>query len=398
MARTAVRTATANRRRVVTTACTAVVVAVVVGLAAVFGVGALRAGARSASESEVSPIDYLSTGALGAAAGETALGFQTPYFDPPALSDPATPGFTINSGADQPDPFMIRDGGRYYLFTSQDEVPQNVPVRSGTVVGQWGTPTDALPALPAWAAPGFMWAPDVAQFGSDYMLFFTSRLAGVSPPTMCIGDAISTAIAGPYLAAPSPFICQHSLGGSIDPRVFVDADGQPYMVWKSDQNARSDTTNTQIYSQPLSADGMQLLGQPTVIFGPDESWQGHIVEAPQLVLVRGTYYLFYSGGWFNQPAYSIGAARCAGPLGPCADTSASPLLASNAQGQGPGEESVFSNDAGVWLLYTPSNSTLPLPGPPRPVAMAHLGFGADGPYLAAPLDVGTSPSGTSSSG
>ena len=132
---------------------------------------------------------------------------------------------------------------------------------------------------------------------------------------MCIGDAISTAVAGPYIASPVPFICQQSLGGSIDPRVFDDADGQPYMIWKSDQNSRSNTVNTQIYSQPLSADGLHLLGQPTVIFGPDESWQGHIVEAPQLVLVRGSYYLFYSGGWFNQPGYSIGAARCTGPLG-----------------------------------------------------------------------------------
>ena len=52
-------------------------------------------------------------------------------------------------------------------------------------------------------------------------------------------------------------------------------------------------------------------------------------------------------------------------MGPCADGSPSPLLASNAQGQGPGEESVFSNAAGVWLLYTPS-LTLPLPDHPVP--------------------------------
>jgi beta-xylosidase len=207
---------------------------------------------------------------------------------------------------------------------------------------------------------------------------------------MCIGDAISSALQGPYLAGGTPFICQESLGGSIDPRVFVDTNGQPSIVWKSDQNAMSNSTNTQIYSQPLSPDGMHLLGSPTVIFGPDESWQGHIVEAPQLVLVHGVYWLFYSGGWFNQSGYSIGVARCAGPLGPCADTSASPLLASNAQGEGPGEESVFENAAGVWLAYTPFRSTLPLPGPPRPVALAHLGFGPSGPYLAAPLEVGGS--------
>jgi beta-xylosidase len=356
-------------------------------LAGIFGLGVLNAGARTADVSTVSPAQYLSTGALGAAAGDSALGLQTPYYEPPALSDPSTPGFTINSGADQPDPFMFQQGGRYYLFTSQDKVPQNVPVRSVTTVGQWGGPSDALPDPPAWAAPGVMWAPDVAQFGNHFLLYFTSQLQGVSPSTMCIGDAISTAVAGPYIASPVPFICQQSLGGSIDPRVFDDADGQPYMIWKSDQNARSNTANTQIYSQALSADGLHLLGQPTVIFGPDESWQGHIVEAPQLVLVRGSYYLFYSGGWFNQPGYSIGAARCAGPLGPCSDTSSTPLLGSNSQGQGPGEESVFSNASGYWLLYTPFSSTLPLPGPPRPVSMAHLGFGTAGPYLAAPLEV-----------
>ncbi len=51
---------------------------------------------------------------------------------------------------------------------------------------------------------------------------------------------------------------------------------------------------------------------------------------------------------------------------------------------------MFSNAAGMWMLYTPFSSTLPLPGPPRPVAMAHLGFGPDGAYLAAPLEVGSS--------
>ena len=355
-------------------------------MAAIFGFGVLSAGARTSDESTVSGAQFLSTSALGAAASGSALGLQSPSFEPPALSDPATPGFTINSGADQPDPFMFQQGGRYYLFTSQDKVPQNVPVRSGAMVGQWGAPGDALPDPPAWAEPGVTWAPDVAQFGNHFLLYFTSQLKGLSPATMCSGDAISTAVAGPYIASPLPFVCQQSLGGSIDPRVFEDADGQPYMIWKSDQNARSDSVDTQIYSQPLSADGLQLLGQPTVIFGPDETWQGHIVEAPQPVLVRGEYYLFYSGGWFNHPGYSIGVARCAGPLGPCSDDSSTSLLGSNAQGQGPGEESVFSNAAGFWLLYTPFSSTLPLPGPPRPVSVAHFGFGTAGPYLAAPLE------------
>jgi hypothetical protein len=348
-------------------------------------------GSNSPAESAVSPLLSASADSLGQAAGDNALGLGTDYYEPSALGSSATPGFTVESGADQPDPFLVQAASRVYLFTSQDRVSQNVPVRSGPAVGMWGPPSDALPAPPAWATPGVMWAPDVVQFGTHWMLYFTSQLAGVSPQTMCIGDAVSTSVDGPYLAAPEPFICQQSLGGSIDPRVYVEqATGQPYMIWKSDQNAPPGHGDTQIWSQPLSADGLHLVGAPTVIFGPDEAWQNHIVEAPQLVLAHGAYWLFYSGGWFNQSGYGVGVARCAGPLGPCADTSSTPLMGSNAQGEGPGEESVFSNAAGVWLVYNPFRSTLPLPGPPRPVTVAHLGFGPAGPYLATPLGGGAS--------
>jgi glycosyl hydrolase family 43 len=384
--------ATSGRRGAIVTSVAAVVVAVALGAAGVLSLHAPSAGARTAKESRVAHLSRESAlspaSTLGSAVGTTALGLRTSYYEPPPLADPQNPGFIVDSGADQPDPFVFVQNGRYYLFTSQDQVPQNVPVRSATLFGQWSAPTDALPDPPAWAVPNVTWAPDVAQFGSDYLLYFTAELLGAPQATMCIGDAISTNPAGPYLASPTPLICQQSLGGSIDPRVFVDSNGQPTMIWKSDQNSRS-VANTQIWSQPLSADGLHLIGSPTVIFGPDEPWQGHIVEAPQMILVKGIYYLFYSAGWFNNPGYAIGAARCAGPAGPCHDTTSSPLLASNAQGAGPGEESLFTNDVGIWMTYTPWCSSLPNPGPPRPVALAHLGFGPDGPYLAQPLDTGS---------
>jgi hypothetical protein len=328
---------------------------------------------------------------LGAATADAALGLRIPYYDPPSVPDPATPGTTIVGGLDKPDPFMIAQGGRYYLFTSQGDMPANVPVRSGTSPTQFGLVSEALPTLPAWAEPGGTWAPDVHQFGHHYVLYFTAAVKDPGAHIECIGDAYSTKLVGPYIASASPFICQLAMGGSIDPRTFVDSDGQAYMVWKSDENSDVNGTSlTNIFSQPLSADGLHLLGQPKRIFGPDEPWQGRIVEAPDMVLIKGVYYLFYSGGWFNQPGYAIGVARCSGPLGPCSDTSAQPLLSSNAQGEGPGEESVFSDAQGIWLLYTPFRSNLPLTtGPPRPVAMARLGFGPLGPYLAAPETLST---------
>ena len=84
-------------------------------------------------------------------------------------------------------------------------------------------------------------------------------------------------------------------------------------------------------------------------------------------------------GQLVQPA---GLRRRCGPLrrarpDPCRDTSPGPLLASNLQGQGPGEASVFHDGAGYWLLYSPWRSLAPLPDvPPRPVYITRTRYSA----------------------
>ncbi len=307
-------------------------------------------------------------------------------YSPPATSTPLSPGQPVPSGQNQSDPVLYVFGGRYFLFTSGEPGPPavNVPVASATRFTKWSPVADALPALPSWAVAGFTWAPDVHRFGSTYVLYFTALVQGSSPPMECIGDATGPAPDGPFTSEPNPFICQRDQGGSIDPRVFTDTSGANWMLWKSDQNIGGSTTPTKMWSQPLSADGLSLTGSAADIMQPDEAWQGSIVEAPQMLKVGGTYWVFYSGNWFNHDAYAIGAARCSGPAGPCADTSTVPLLGSNSQGQGPGEASVFEDQAGVWMLYSPWRSLAPKPDiPPRPVYITRLGFAPSGPYLAA---------------
>jgi GH43 family beta-xylosidase len=317
--------------------------------------------------------------------GGTPSSLQLAADRPPVNPDPAAPAVDVPSGENESDPFLYVNRGRYYLYTSgvPGPHPVNVPVASATSFASWGPVTDALPLLPAWAVPGFTWAPDVHRFGSSYVLYFTAMRADTRPAMECIGAAVGANADGPFTAAPSPFICQTSLGGSIDPRVFVDPDGTQWMAWKSDQNVDGSSTPTQMWSQQLTDDGLGLVAKAVDIMQPDERWQGTIVEAPDLVDVDGVYWVFYSGNWFNEPAYAIGAARCAGPAGPCADSSPLPLLASDAQGQGPGEASVFQDSNGVWLLYSPFRSLAPRTDPPRPVAITRLGFGPEGPYLAA---------------
>jgi GH43 family beta-xylosidase len=323
---------------------------------------------------------------------------SAPGASPPATPDPSSPGVPTGSDLHESDPLLYQTNGRYFLYTSGDpgSRPINVPVASATTFGTWTRPTEALPSLPTWATPGFTWAPDIHRFGSTYVLYFTALVKGSSPPMQCVGASTGKTPTGPFIPKSKRFICQVRQGGTIDPRVFTDTDGTRWMLFKSDQNIGGANTPTKMWSQRLTSDGLGLLGRPSELMGPDEPWQGTIVEAPDMVKVGGTYWVAYSGNWFNQRAYAIGMARCNGPAGPCADVSSVPLLASNAQGAGPGEASLYQDRSGVWLLYSPSRSLAPKPDGPRPVYMTKLGFGPAGPYLAAggpPPDLGPPSSG-----
>jgi beta-xylosidase len=336
---------------------------------------ALCAAAVPAASAAASPQH-----ATDVAVGSTGLH----VLDPLPVADPETPGAVIDSGRDEPDPFLLTVHGVHYLFTSQGNERGNpVPLRSARSLGHWGPVVKALPVVPKWAVPGFTWAPDVHRFGHRWVLYFTAVVRSTNPSIECIGAAVGSRPGGPYVARSQPFICQLDHQGSIDPRTFVDPYGKTYMIWKSDDNANGASAPTSIFTQRLSADGLHLLGSASRIFGPDQPWQGTIVESPDMVTVNGSYWLFYSGNWFNSTSYAIGAARCASPLGPCADVTTQPLLASNAQGAGPGEESVYRDGAGVWLLYSPFRYNSFGYSPPRPVLMARLGFNPAGPYLGA---------------
>ena len=324
-----------------------------------------------------------------------SAGVRTENLTPPPSLTPATPARIILRGPDATDPFMVHVGRHYYLYASEGDFGAsaydlNVPVWVSTTVGHWQKPRDVLPVLPAWASFGATWAPDVRHVKGGWALYFSAVLKGVRPETHCIGDAFATGPLGPFVAEPAPMICQRDHRGSIDARTFVDTNGELIMYWKSEDNANprfpgpDQNGRTGIWAQRLSPNGKVLLGEPVEIYQPDQAWEGTIVEAPDVIDVWGTYWLFFSGNWYNNPGYGIGVAACQGPFGPCTDPTPVPFLGSNAQGSGPGEPSVWNDGDNIYLLYNPWRSDDPMATPPRPVAMARIGFRSNGPYLATP--------------
>jgi beta-xylosidase len=306
----------------------------------------------------------------------------------PAPAYPAAPAIIVTPGEDAPNPFVLHDGGAYYLYASQKGLyDENLQVRSGPSLDALGPVHDAMPVLPSWVHAGFTWAPDVRRIGDHYVMWFTTGVKDSRPdavrPTQCIGVAEAPTPEGPFTGVgEGPAICQRDRWGSIDPRTFRDADGQLWLHWKSDDNAQTEgTSHTTIYARRVAPDGRTLVGPATAILQADQPWEGRIVEAPQVVRAAGRYWLFYSANWFNQPAYGIGVAECAGPAGPCRKALDRPWLGSNAQGAGPGESSLFRDGRGWWIVYGPWAVDFEA-STPRPVAMARVVFGATGPHLA----------------
>jgi beta-xylosidase len=249
---------------------------------------------------------------------------------------------------DFPDPFILPVGGTYYGFAT-NSAAGNIQIIRSTDLVHWTTVGDALPQEPSWAEPDATWAPSVLQRGNTFVLYYSA----VYTPTgeQCISEAVASQPQGPYEDDSTfPLMCQTALGGSIDPTPFVDADGTPYLVWKSQGMGNQPAT---LWSQQLTADGTGLVpGVATPLLSPDQAWQGGVVEGPSLVLVGGQYLLFYSANNWKTAAYAVGVAHCTGPLGPCQDLSSSPLLASRSEFSGPGGPSVFADGQGhLWMAF-----------------------------------------------
>jgi len=272
-----------------------------------------------------------------------------------AISAVSGPCASLDGGAnaglvypfDFPDPDVTLFGQTYYAYAT-NSVAGNIQIISSSDLTHWTSVGNALPSLPGWAKPNETWAPSVARVNGTYLMYYTADFAPSG--TQCVSVAAASGPQGPFIDnSVLPLECQQSLGGSIDPSVFIGADGTPYLDWKSGGPGSS-----KIWSQQLNAAGTAFAPgtNPTQLLAPDQAWEGGTVEAPDLVLANGRYLLFFSGNDWNSANYAVGVARCAGPSGPCTDASPSPILSSGTETSGPGGESVFVDTGGkFWIAF-----------------------------------------------
>ena len=271
---------------------------------------------------------------------------------PTATATLAGPSFTNPVyKSDFPDPYVLRVGDTFYAYGTTNGSTVNIRVIKSKDLVNWESLGDALPALPKWSvlSSGFTWAPGVVQIGDKFLMYYVAR--DKAADRQCIGVAVSDKPEGPFKDPnTNAFVCQTKLGGSIDAYPFQDDDGKLYLLWKNDGNCCG--LDVGLWIQELTADGMNLVGEPVQLIERDQPWERPLIENPAMVKHDGKYYLFYSGNWWESIDYAIGYAVCETVKGPCNKPLNKPWFEYKAPVMGPGGEAFFTDAEGnLWMAY-----------------------------------------------
>jgi beta-xylosidase len=293
--------------------------------------------------------------ALAVAPVDTAGAYPgAPWFRP---AHPYTENF--------PDPSVLRVGYRYYAFgtatggaylpiMSSGNLVQWVARSAYTTPAQGGFGNDGLPAPASWAVDRpvgnrlskEVWAPGAAQIGGRFVVYYAARVA-LDRARFCISAATSPTPDGPYTdSTKAPLWCDSDPNGSIDPQPFVDDDGTPYLLWKSEGDPGR--LPTRIWIRRLAPDGLSFApGSSGVnLLSTSQAWEGRVIENPSMVRWKGRLYLFYSGNEHQSGDYATGYAVCATPTSGCRKHDRNPILRSRGNQLGPGGASAFVDHIG----------------------------------------------------
>lgn len=259
---------------------------------------------------------------------------------------------------------------------------------------------DAMPDGPGgWAQPGgAIWAPGVARFGDQYIMFYTATKRGTGQK--CIGRATSRGARGPFVSK-GEWACPPAGRWAIDANPFV-AGGNLYVAYRDDYINSYPETGLSVVR--TDAQGRAIWDtRRDLLKSTDISWESvnisgadRVIENPSLFKSDGVWYVAYSGNNWDSPRYATGIANCgASPLPatrctPIRNGVQRPYFGYTGSGglgpyrglpgnhPGPGGMDIFKAADGslraVWHWWNPSNGR-------RQVALGRLLVNAGGFYV-----------------
>jgi beta-xylosidase len=161
----------------------------------------------------------------------------------------------------------------------------------------------------SWGKPGWMWAPASARKNGKYYLYYPHRAD--STKVWSIGVAVANHPAGPFKDIGKPI---EGIKG-MDPKIFIDDDGTPYIYCNVGQVARLKENMIELAEKPrkLSYAPKEVLDDAMLRLG----------EGPYMHKKDGVYYYSYSNpknqinqGFYGMSNSPYGPFEWKGPFSP----------------------------------------------------------------------------------
>lgn len=186
------------------------------------------------------------------------------------------------------DPFILPFNGVYYLYCARTSLPLGFQVYTSTDLENWTGPTTVFEYTPGFWGTKDYWAPEVHRYNDKFYLFATFKGEDVSRGTAIL---IADSPMGPFVP--------HSDGAvtpkdweSLDGTLYIDEDGQPWMVFCHEW---LQIHNGTVCAIKLSADLSRAVSEPVELWRAGDAPWVRYIDAPGKFVTDGPFLFHHDG-------------------------------------------------------------------------------------------------------
>ena len=221
-----------------------------------------------------------------------------------ALCGPALAAAFTDTGVRVRDPFVLRHEGVYYMYGTGLAWNGYGCVYSSDLKN-WSAPVKVYEPEGACDGEADWWAPECHYYNGSFYLFATYRSAATGKRGVAVFRSASPL--GPFAIVTDGHVTPKD-HDAIDGTLYVDEDGQPWMVYVGEWTSNADGVGDMMAAK-LSDDLSRFVSDPILLFrGTDAPWaKGRITDGPFLYKTKtGRLLMLWSNG--NKDGYCVGVA------------------------------------------------------------------------------------------
>ena len=233
------------------------------------------------------------------------------------------------------DPFILYEGGLYYLYGTGSNDGIAVAVSEDMKSWEWPQGKEMYVALHKDDSYGdhWFWAPEVYKVGDRYIMYYSAE------EHICVAESSSPL--GPFRQKVQKPMREHK---GIDNHLFIDKNGKPYLFWVNFN------PSNQVWVAELEDDLETIIpGTERLCTRMDQEWEKkwpEVNEGPFVLRHKGKYYMTYSANSYESPDYGVGYAVADSPEGPWTKFEGNPILHRTGGLEGVGHHAFFKDAKG----------------------------------------------------